>query len=90
MSDRILKFSASWCGPCKALKAEIAGEDLGVPVEEVDIDLNRDAAIEYGIRGVPTMILFRDDAESGRIVGFKTASEIRRWVENCRQNSSLG
>jgi len=80
MSDRILKFSAKWCGPCQALKMELHGEDVGVPVEDVDIDANRDTAIEYGIRSVPTLVLIRGDAEAGRINGFKTAAEIRRWV----------
>ncbi len=80
MSNRILKFSASWCGPCQGLKMALSGVDLGVPVEEIDIDENRDAALEYGIRSVPTMILIRNDAEVKRMSGAKSVDEIRRWI----------
>jgi thioredoxin-like negative regulator of GroEL len=61
---------------------ELAGEDLGVLVEEVDIDVNREDCLLYGIRSVPTMILFRNDSEVSRLSGFKTAAEVRRWVSS--------
>jgi len=80
MSDRILKFSASWCGPCQGLKMALADVDLGLPVDDIDIDENRDAALEYGIRGVPTMILIRNDAEVKRMSGAKSVEEIRKWI----------
>ena len=48
MTDKILKFSATWCGPCKQLSMVLKGEDLGVPVEEVDIEANSNLAQQYG------------------------------------------
>lgn len=80
MSDRILKFSASWCGPCQGLKMALEGVDLGLPVDDVDIDEDRDSALEYGIRSVPTMILIRNDAEVKRMSGVKSVEEIRKWI----------
>jgi len=79
--DRVLKFSAKWCGPCQGLKMAMAGVDFGIPIEDVDIDDNRDTAIEYGIRSVPTMILIRNDAEAKRMSGVKSVEEIRKWIQ---------
>ena len=80
MSDKILKFQASWCQPCKMLSKAIEGEDLGVVVEEVDIDDNRDLAIQYGVRGVPTMVLVREGTEVARVSGYMSADKVREWV----------
>lgn len=56
---KVLKFEAAWCGPCKMLSKvmEDAGDKIGVPVEVIDIDQNRDLAVKYGIRGVPTLVV---------------------------------
>lgn len=80
--DKVLKFQASWCGPCKALSMTLLNEDIGVPVEEVDVDSNREMAIQYGVRGVPTMVYVRDDQEVARFTGVKPLDEIRKWVDN--------
>ncbi len=59
---RVLKFSASWCAPCRMLAESMKEWNLnGVHVEEIDIDHNRDSAIEYGVRGVPTVIVLDDN-----------------------------
>lgn len=79
--DRVLKFSAKWCGPCQGLKMAMADVDFGIPIEDVDIDENPDIAIEYGIRSVPTMILIRNDAEAKRMSGVKSVEEIRKWIQ---------
>lgn len=81
MSDKILKFSATWCGPCKMLSKVIEGEDLGVPIEEIDIDEKRDLAVQYGIRGVPTMVYTRDGSEVSRVSGMMMIKDVRDWVE---------
>jgi|Laugrespbdmm15sd_2_1035082.scaffolds.fasta_scaffold86933_3 thiol-disulfide isomerase/thioredoxin len=56
---KILKFQATWCGPCKAMTMVVAGagDKLKVPVQEIDIEQDEAVAIRYGIRGVPTMVL---------------------------------
>lgn len=69
---RILKFQATWCGPCKALSMVVANaaDKLTVPVQEIDIEADEAVAIRYGIRGVPTMVLLDDnDKEIARKVG---------------------
>jgi thioredoxin 1 len=60
----------------------LEGVDLGLPVDEVDIDEDRDSALEYGIRSVPTMILIRNDAEVKRMSGVKSVDEIRKWISD--------
>lgn len=81
---KILKFSASWCGPCKQLAFMLASlGDLGVPVQEVDVDENAELTAQYEIRGVPTMVLLDDeDKELGRLVGAPTAIRVREWLES--------
>lgn len=58
---KLLKFHATWCQPCKQMSRTLGEMTIPFPVVEIDIDDNTDAAIEYGIRSVPTMILMDDD-----------------------------
>lgn len=80
MSDKILKFAADWCGPCKMLSKTLEGEDLGVPVEEIDIDKNQELAVQYAIRGVPTMVYTRDGTEVSRVSGMMMIGAVREWI----------
>ena len=80
MEDKILKFSASWCGPCKSLAMTLKDEDLGVPVEDVDIDENSDLAAQYAIRSVPTLVLIKDGKEVSRMIGSQTLDALRKWA----------
>ena len=80
MSDKILKFSASWCGPCKALAMTLHGEDLGVPLEEVDIDQSADLSAKYGIRSVPTLVYVRGETEVSRLGGAQTLAKVKDWI----------
>jgi thioredoxin 1 len=62
---KALKFEASWCQPCKMLTKimEDASEQITVPVEKIDIDENMELAKQYGIRGVPTIVLVDDEGK---------------------------
>lgn len=80
MAKEILKFQATWCGPCKMLSNVMEGEDFGVPVRVVDIDEEADLARSYGIRGVPTLLLTDDGVEVKRHVGMAKLSEIKEWL----------
>ena len=77
---RILRFTASWCQPCKGLAMNLETAQLGLPIEVIDIDVQSDLAIEYGIRGVPTLVLLDGNIEMKRIVGAKTVNQLQEWV----------
>lgn len=76
----IAKFSATWCGPCKMLSKVLETIDLDVPVIEIDIDEQGSLAAEYGIRGVPTMILFDNGKEIKRQSGMMQAGQIKEFA----------
>ena len=71
----LIDFSATWCGPCKMLEPVLdkVSEELAdrVDVYTVDVDASPQESSEFGIRGVPTMILFHKGKEIDRMVGFR-------------------
>ena len=77
---KILRFTASWCGPCKSLAKNLEEANLLIPIEVVDIDVQSDVAVEYGIRGVPTLVMLDENIEVKRLVGSKTITELKEWV----------
>jgi thioredoxin-like negative regulator of GroEL len=78
---QLLKFSASWCQPCKSLAGNMKHVDFkDVELKEIDIDENLDEAKKYGIRGVPTMVLLNDGVEVGRKSGVMMADKIEEFI----------
>lgn len=80
---KLLKFAASWCGPCQGLSMTIKGisDKITMPIEEVDIDKNSELAIKYGVRSVPTLIIVSDDGtEVKRSVGALTADKLLEFI----------
>lgn len=77
---KLLKFQATWCQPCKALSKSLSTVDLGVDIEEIDIEQSRDLVADYGVRSVPTLVLLKDGVELSRIVGNTTVDKIQTMI----------
>jgi len=77
---RILRFTASWCQPCKTLAENLERAQLKMPVEVIDIDVHEEIANEYGIRSVPCLIMLDGNIEVKRMIGSKPAGQIREWA----------
>ena len=81
----LVDFWAEWCGPCRMIAPaleEIATE-MGdkLTIAKVNIDENPEAPGKYGVRGIPTMLLFKGGEVVAQKVGAAPKSQIQSWVE---------
>lgn len=81
MDRRILRFTASWCGPCKTIAQQLEELNVQMPIEVIDIDVFSDVAMDYGIRSVPTLIILEGNVEVKRKVGVTTKEILKNWIE---------
>ena len=77
---KILRFTASWCQPCKSLAMTLANIETNIPIEVIDIDVLPEIATEYGIRSVPTLVMIQDNIEVKRMTGAQTENVIKEWI----------
>ena len=81
----LVDFWAEWCGPCKMIGPsleEISNELAGkVVIAKLNIDDNPDAPGRYGVRGIPTMILFKNGQIADTKVGAAPKSALKGWLE---------
>ncbi len=80
----LVDFWAEWCGPCKMIAPaleEIGAEYAGrVRVVKVNIDENPQTPNNYGVRGIPTLIMFKDGKPAATKVGAAPKSLLKEWV----------
>lgn len=81
----LVDFWAEWCGPCKMIgpSLEEISEELGeqVDIVKLNIDDHPDTPAKYGVRGIPTMILFKDGEIADSKVGAAPKAQLKLWLE---------
>lgn len=81
----IVDFWAEWCGPCKMIAPHLEemASEMGdkVKVVKVNIDENPLTPTKYGVRGIPTLMLFKDGAVAATKVGAAPKTKLVEWVE---------
>ena len=82
----LVDFWAEWCGPCKMiaphleeLSAELGGK---VKIVKLNIDENQQTTIRYGVRSIPTLILFKNGEPVDMKVGAGPKSDLQKWIQN--------
>ncbi|MDQ0316750.1 thioredoxin [Amorphus orientalis] len=82
----VVDFWAEWCGPCKMIAPaleEIAQEMNGkVKIAKLNVDENQETAIKYGVRSIPTLILFKDGAPAATQIGAAPKGRLSDWINS--------
>jgi thioredoxin 1 len=81
----LVDFWAEWCGPCKMIAPildEVAGTYQGkLQVAKVNVDENREVPAKFGIRGIPTLILFKDGKPAATKVGALSKAQLTAFID---------
>lgn len=79
----LIDFYAEWCSPCKVLGPildRIAEENPEIQIIKVDVDENSDISSEYGVRNIPTVLIFKGGVQVDKFVGMKSKEDILKLI----------
>jgi len=80
----LVDFWAPWCGPCKMVAPvleELAQEYAGkLKIVKLNVDQNQQVAAQFGISSIPTLIMFKNGKESGKMIGFQSKDALKKMI----------
>jgi len=83
----LVKFAANWCGPCKVLTPILEGVIQNYPdinFGEVNIDIHPDLAVKDGVRGVPTVVFYKNGTMVDKMVGLQSAQVYQSKIDSLK------
>lgn len=79
----LVDFYATWCGPCKMLSPVLddLSNEIDIDIIKLDVDKHSEIAREYGVMSIPTLILFDNNIELKRTLGFMDKEKIKGFIK---------
>ena len=82
----LVDYWAEWCGPCKTIAPildEVAKEYSGrLKIAKINVDQNQSVPTKYGVRGIPTLMLFKNGNVEGQLVGARSKSQLAAFIDS--------